>query len=354
MPDETNHLGLFIKSKVIPAGISVKKAAEMMGVSRVALSNLLNCRAALSPEMALRLEKSFGVNRYLLLEKQRAYDEEQNRQLEKEIAVKSYAPSFMDITATQVAAWADKSEARAQLPAFLRKLVTTTGTNLSKVDFPAYDNAQRHGWDGAVETDTATPWIPSGRSGWEFSCNQNSEHKAEVDYSARVRSVPAAERKDLTFVFVTPRNWPGKDRWAKRKAAEKRWKDVKAFDASDLEQWLEQSVPAQAWLAERLGIGSAEILSLEECWIRWAKATDPEFSKELFAGTVEAHKRNVANWLHNPPDRPFVVTSDSEESHSLIWRVPSMSPIAATRPLCCARWPRCAEPPGPRRASSLC
>jgi addiction module HigA family antidote len=310
MPD---HPGQFIKSKVIPAAISVKKAAEMMGVSRPALSNLLNCKAALSPEMALRLEKSFGADRDLLLEKQRAYDEEQNRHLEKEIAVKSYAPSFIDITAMQIEAWADKSEARAQLGAFLRKLVTTTGTHLTKVDFPAHENAQRHGWDGQIETDTATPWIPCGRSGWEFGCNQNPEQKAEFDYNARVRGVPAAEREKLTFVCVTPRNWPGKDRWANTKADEKRWKDVKAFDASDLEQWLEQSVPAQAWLAEKLGIGSADILSLEECWDRWAKVTHPELSKELFTGAVETHSRNVITWLQNPPDRPFVVTSDSEE-----------------------------------------
>ena len=126
----------------------------------------------------------------------------------------------MDITATQIAAWADKNEARAQLPALLRRLVTTTGANLSKVDFPAYDNSQRHGWDGYVETDTATPWIPSGTSGWEFGCNQDPSQKADDDYSARVRGVPAAERKNMTFVFVTPRNWPGKDAWAKRKARE--------------------------------------------------------------------------------------------------------------------------------------
>jgi hypothetical protein len=65
----------------------------------------------------------------------------------------------MDITATQIAAWADQTSARSQLPAFVRRLVLSTGVNLSKVDFPAFDNAQRPGWDGHVATDTATPWI---------------------------------------------------------------------------------------------------------------------------------------------------------------------------------------------------
>ena len=197
MLEEVQHPGEFIKAEVIPTGMSVKKAAEMIGVGRPALSNLLNGKAALSPEMALRLEKAFGVDRELLLEKQKAYDEQQNRHREKEIAVRTYAASFMHITATQIAAWADKSDSRAQLPALLRKLVTTTGVNLSKMDFPAYDNAQRHGWDGQVETDTATPWIPSGASGWEFGCNQDPKRKAEDDYDARVRSVAVAERREL-------------------------------------------------------------------------------------------------------------------------------------------------------------
>jgi addiction module HigA family antidote len=315
MSDATQHLhpGQYIKAEVIPAGLSVKKAAEMIGVGRPALSNLLNGNAALSPDMALRLEKAFGVKRDMLLQKQAAYDEEQNRHREKEVAVRAYAPSFMDIKAMQIAAWAEKIDTRAQLPALLRKLVFSTGTNLTKVDFPAYDHAQRHGWDAYVETDTTTPWIPTGPSGWEFGCKKNPDEKANEDYAARIASIAAADRKKLTFVFVTPRNWSKKDAWVKEKRAEKRWKDVKAFDANDIEQWLEQSVPAQSWLAEKLGNGSDDILSLEESWARWAKVTKPELTRTLFAGSVESHRNSLANWLKNPPSLPFVVTSDSEE-----------------------------------------
>jgi len=313
MSAEVEHPGKFIRAEVIPEGMSVTKAAEIIDVGRPALSNLLNGKAAVSYDMAVRLEKAFGADRDALLAMQKAYDDQRNRHREKELAVRTYAASFLGITATQIAAWADKISTRAELPALLRRLVTTTGTNLSKIDFPAFDNAQRHGWDGLVETDTATPWIPSGASGWEFGCNQDPERKAEDDFEVRTRSVPAAERRNLTYVFVTPRNWPGKAAWAKDKAAKKRWKDVKAFDASDLEQWLEQSVPAQTWLAERLGNRPDGVLSLEECWDRWAKVTEPELSKTLFAGSVEAHKNNIVNWLNGPPGRPFVVTSDSEE-----------------------------------------
>src|SRR6267378_1697601 len=61
VPSEVPHLhpGVRIKAEVIPPGMSVTKAAQLMGVGRPALSNLLNGNAALSAEMAARLEKAF-------------------------------------------------------------------------------------------------------------------------------------------------------------------------------------------------------------------------------------------------------------------------------------------------------
>jgi hypothetical protein len=114
-------------------------------------------------------------------------------------------------------------------------------------------------------------------------------------------------------VFVTPRDWVGKAAWAASKRAGHKWKDVKAFDASDLEQWLERSVPVQAWMAEQLGIASPGILSLDECWEQWAKVTDPELSKELFREAVDLHEDKVQGWLEQPPAKPFVISADCRE-----------------------------------------
>jgi len=58
------HPGHTLRDDVLPAlGLSVTKAAEQLGVSRVALSRVLNGRAAISPEMALRIEAWLGVER---------------------------------------------------------------------------------------------------------------------------------------------------------------------------------------------------------------------------------------------------------------------------------------------------
>jgi len=82
------HPGDFIRTEIIePAGLSVTDAAKALQVSRPALSSLLNSRANLSGEMALRIEKAFGVKMDTLMRMQSSYDIAQTRKLEKGIRV---------------------------------------------------------------------------------------------------------------------------------------------------------------------------------------------------------------------------------------------------------------------------
>ncbi len=87
------HPGQFIRMEVIePLGLSVTDAAKILGVTRPALSALLNGRAALSPEMAIRVEKAFGPKMDTLLRMQTAYEIAETRDKEDEIEVKRYVP----------------------------------------------------------------------------------------------------------------------------------------------------------------------------------------------------------------------------------------------------------------------
>jgi addiction module HigA family antidote len=83
------HPGDFIRTEIIqPAKLSVTAAAAALHVSRPALSNVLNGRADLSGDMALRLEKAFGVRMDTLMRMQAAYDIAQTRKREKTIRVR--------------------------------------------------------------------------------------------------------------------------------------------------------------------------------------------------------------------------------------------------------------------------
>jgi addiction module HigA family antidote len=83
------HPGDFIRTEIIePAGLSVTAAAAALQVSRPALSSLLNGRADLSGEMALRIEKAFGVKMDTLMRMQASYDIARTRKRENEIRVR--------------------------------------------------------------------------------------------------------------------------------------------------------------------------------------------------------------------------------------------------------------------------
>ena len=71
-----------------PLGLTVTKAAEGLGVSRKALSELLNGHSGISPEMAIRLAKAFGGSPDSWMRQQMAYDLAQARKNEKNIKVK--------------------------------------------------------------------------------------------------------------------------------------------------------------------------------------------------------------------------------------------------------------------------
>ena len=80
------HPGGFVKSEIVePLGLSVTRAAQVLAVTRSALSALLNERASLSPEMALRIEKVFGVSMDTLMRMQTSYDIAQTRKREDDI-----------------------------------------------------------------------------------------------------------------------------------------------------------------------------------------------------------------------------------------------------------------------------
>jgi addiction module HigA family antidote len=83
------HPGDFIRTEIIePAGLSVTDAAKALQVSRPALSSVLNSKADLSGDMALRIEKAFGVKMDTLMRMQSSYDIAQTRKREKDIRVR--------------------------------------------------------------------------------------------------------------------------------------------------------------------------------------------------------------------------------------------------------------------------
>jgi addiction module HigA family antidote len=87
------HPGRFLRTEIIEAlGLSVTEAAKILHVSRPTLSSLLNAKAGLSGDMAVRFEKAFGGDMETLMRMQNSYDIAQTRSRAKKIHVERYKP----------------------------------------------------------------------------------------------------------------------------------------------------------------------------------------------------------------------------------------------------------------------
>ncbi len=86
-----SHIGAFVREIVEGHDLNVSAAARLLGVTRQALSTLMNCNGGLSSEMALRLEKAFGVKMDTLLRMQTAWEIAEARKREDEVVVERYA-----------------------------------------------------------------------------------------------------------------------------------------------------------------------------------------------------------------------------------------------------------------------
>ena len=309
------HPGQHVRDTVLaPKKLSVQAAARLVGVGRPALSNFLNGHVAATPDMASRIERAFGIDARYLLNMQADYDAAKMKAKGVPANAMPYVVPFLGIKAHDIENWVErKIAARIRLPVLLRTLVSSTGIELTKVDFPGNDDAERPGWDGYTEAEQATPWIPSGYCGWELGTNKDIKRKADSDFAKAVSATEKAERDKTTFIFVTPHHWPGKTKWIGEMKAKGQWKYVRAYDSSDLEQWLELSIPAQAWFADETFRPSRVVRSLDKAWAEWADVASPPLAGSLFALAVNSARPKMISRLAKQPQEPTVIAADSVE-----------------------------------------
>lgn len=179
-------------------------AADLLDIARPTLSKILNGRMELSPAVAALMETVFAVDAKALLEKQLQTSDSQAQTAAVSAEVRRYVPRFLEVRVGDLVHWVDTLDARARLSVLLRRLVHSTGTALRTVDFPGNDDFQRPGWDGWVETNVGNPWIPEGKSGWEFGTTKEIGQKANDNFKKSLEQRSESERQDISLSLSRP------------------------------------------------------------------------------------------------------------------------------------------------------
>ncbi len=221
--------------------------------------------------------------------------------------------TMMDlVTATDLARWAELRDSQARLPQLVRRLIASTAADLTSLSVRAGEGVQLPGWDGVVIAQRIDAHVPAGVSVWEMGVNGDPADKANGDYSKRTKDPGNVVPSDATFVFVTPRRWREKDAWVNRKKEDDAWKNVIAYDADDLETWLERSPEVHTWLSSLLGKDPYEAESLETWWESWSSATRPALPPALLLSGRDRTVKQILDSVHGEP-AVLSLSGDSQE-----------------------------------------
>jgi len=110
-----------------------------------------------------------------------------------------------------------------------------------------------------------------------------------------------ANTADTAFVFVTPRRWPHKADWVVEKMGEGTWREVRAYNADDLEMFLEAAPTVHPWISSLLGKDPVATQDLETYWTDWADATIPATSRALVLGGRDEEAQRLIEQVTAPP-----------------------------------------------------
>lgn len=219
------------------------------------------------------------------------------------------------IEAADLATWTDRFDGVLGMPNLLAKLIRATHGSEIRLRFPSDEGIRHPGWDGQTNTTHESTYVPQGIAGWEIGSQRSKvEDKANKDYKKRTSDPDILDPATSTYIYVTPRHWPGKDAWAKARQAEGQWREVRAYDADDLVHWIELAPAVGLWLAALLNKWPPGVQQLEDVWEEWSLATQWPLSEELVLSDRDEDSAHILRWLRSGPSVLSIKATTTEEA----------------------------------------
>jgi len=232
-------------------------------------------------------------------------------------AARSGAP-IRYVNGTDLAQWAERRVAQAMVPTLISKLVRASAAD--SLHFPSDEAVQLRGWDGTTYSRAGSEYVPKGHSGWEISTQREGiPGKATEDYEKRSRDPLGLSPAESTFIFVTPRSWPEKEKWVHERCAEGLWKEIRVYDGTDLVHWIELYPTVGVWLAAELEKHPSGVRQLKEVWEEWSLATQPALGEDLILSDRDEDSAAILRWLRAEASAMAVQAESAEEVAAFVY-----------------------------------
>ena len=236
----------------------------------------------------------------------------------------------MRITANKIDEWANTADCRVKLPLLIRKLIYENINDLSKCKFPSLEQTtSSSGFDGILESNEETQYVPKGVSVWEMGCAKDKKGKADDDYDKRKEDPLSTAPEETVYIQVSPRIWKDEKikEWCDEKNQDDFWKNVILLDAKDLEEWINNTPPVEQWFAEELGFPNEGVETLNNWWEKWSSVTpNIQFTSTLILTNKEKETEDLKDSLKN--SKHILIKSPTiEESIAFLYSVIDTFPI---------------------------
>lgn len=221
------------------------------------------------------------------------------------------------ITIDQLDLWAQTLQARTDLPELVADLIRASAGTINDIRFPSGGKGQVRGFDGWLEAVGAPPYVPDGKSVWEFGVSGATNTKLTSDYNKRTKEVPAADRADMTLVLITPFTWDDPKlkivNWVATTRALNQWKDVRLLDGVQIIDWLTSKPAVAARWARKIGAKPGEVRSTDQYWEEYVLGFETPLSEDiLLCGREKNAERLIEGLLKSGGPVAFVADSPEE------------------------------------------
>jgi transcriptional regulator with XRE-family HTH domain len=315
-----------------PAADTIILLCSILGVPA---DNLL----ALAGKLPSEIEDTIGASAsaQAFLREAQALTDQQWRQLSSRLSQidprsrRNILPIYAN--AYDLAQWAGRFDSFGLLPELVHRLVRATVKDIISFSMSSKEGTRIGGYDGILETEHGNEFVPAGLSVWEMGVNADPKQKADKDYKKRTDNPLHIQPSDAIFIFVTPRQWPGKASWVAEKRQEGKWRDVRALDADDLEAWLIDAPVVHAWISRLIGKDPGNVQDLTSFWDDWRRATEPPLSPKLLLAGRERAAEQLTQQLQAPASTLAVRADAPEEALAYIAAVFNLLPEAERQAL---------------------
>ena len=225
------------------------------------------------------------------------------------------------ITSTELQAWGKTKESQAYLPLLLRRLIINNigFEHFEILNLPGGDSIWKPGCDGIIKTTINSILGDLGEYIIECGQSDKAKDKFKSDLEKRTQEIENQEYK--VFVFITTHKFQNKKEIIENVKENSSWKDIKIFDADDIETWLDFDPATTSWLAYILEKPRNNGKSFEEIQSNWLASTKVPLDKNVILARTDSTNtiKIIKSWSKNHDNRVLQIKSDSREESLLFF-----------------------------------